>query len=129
MYEAQNSRDDNLCKSDVQVGIYLKFLLIKLKPAVLLFITDCNFKSLVEEILVSCLFIVSSLKGHSFLKCIRCFARFGSICIILKNVKNTRGGISLLVKLQAYFTKSNTPPRVFTFLILYKWYQIAQRIL
>ena len=35
----------------------------------------------------------------------------------------------LLAKLQAYFTKSNTPPWVFfTFLKLYKWYQIVQRI-
>ena len=34
------------------------------------------------------------------------------------------------VKLQAYFTKSNTPSWVlFTFLKLYNWYQIAQRIL
>ena len=51
----------------------------------------------------------------------------------LKNVKNTtRGGVSLLVKLQASacnFTKSNTRPRVFfTFLKLYKCYQTAQRI-
>ena len=36
----------------------------------------------------------------------------------------------LLVKLQAYFTKNSTPPGVFfTFLKLYKWYQIMQRIL
>ena len=27
----------------------------------------------------------------------------------LKNVKNTHGGMSLLVKLQAYITKSDTP--------------------
>ena len=47
----------------------------------------------------------------------------------LKNVKTTHGGMALLVKLQAYFTKSNTPLWVFfTFLKLYKWYQIAQRI-
>ena len=25
VHKAQNSRDDNFCKSDVQVGIYLKF--------------------------------------------------------------------------------------------------------
>ena len=44
----------------------------------------------------------------------------------LKNVKNTHGGVLLLVKLQA---KSNTPSWVFfTFFKLYKWYQIAQRI-
>ena len=41
----------------------------------------------------------------------------------LKNVQNTHGGVLLLV------TKSNTPPWViFTFLKLYKWYQIAQYI-
>ena len=58
-----------------------------------------------------------------------CFARFGIIC--LKNVKNTHGGVLLLVKLQASacsFTKTNTPSWViFTFFKLYKWYQIAQR--
>ena len=48
----------------------------------------------------------------------------------LKKRENTHGGMSLLVKFQAYFTKSNTPSWVFfTFLKLYKWYQIAQRIL
>ena len=53
----------------------------------------------------------------------------------LKNVKHTRGGISLSVtfyfsELKAYFTKSNTPPWVFfKFLELHKWYQIAQCIL
>ena len=57
-------------------------------------------------------------------------AQFGIICMILKNVKNTYGGISLLARLQAYFTKINAPPWVFyTFLKLYKCYQIAQRIL
>ena len=49
----------------------------------------------------------------------------------LKNVKNTHGGVLLLVKLQAEacnFTKSNTPPWVFfTFFKLSTWYQIAQR--
>ena len=47
----------------------------------------------------------------------------------LKNVKNTHGGVLILVKLQAEacnFTKTNTPPWVFfTFLKLYKWYEIA----
>ena len=50
----------------------------------------------------------------------------------LKNVENTHGGGLLLLKVGAEasnFTKSNTPPWVFfTFLNLYKWYQIAQRI-
>ena len=43
----------------------------------------------------------------------------------LKNVTNTHGGVLRLVKLQ-----SNTPPWVFfTFLKLYKWYQMVQRII
>ena len=50
----------------------------------------------------------------------------------LKHVKNTHGGMLILVKLQAKacnFTKINTPPWVFfTFFKLFKWYQIAQRI-
>ena len=41
----------------------------------------------------------------------------------LKNVKNTHGGVLLLVN----FNKSNTPPWVFfTFFKLYKWYQMVQ---
>ena len=50
----------------------------------------------------------------------------------LKNVKNTREGVLVLVKLQAEackFTKINTAPWMFsTFFKLYKWYQIAQHI-
>ena len=50
----------------------------------------------------------------------------------LKNVKNTYGGVLILLKLQASaynFPKINTPPWVFsTSFKLYKWYQIAQRI-
>ena len=50
----------------------------------------------------------------------------------LKNVKNTHGGVLLLVKLQASsctFTKSNIHRWVFfTILKLSKWYQITQRI-
>ena len=50
----------------------------------------------------------------------------------LRNVKNTHGGVLLLVKLQASawnFTKSNTPLWVFfTFFKLHKRNQIAQRI-
>ena len=46
-------------------------------------------------------------------------------------MKNTHGGVLLLVKLQALacnFTKSNTHLWVFfTFFKLYTWYQIAQR--
>ena len=51
----------------------------------------------------------------------------------LKKVKNTHGGVLLLVKLQAKacnFTKSSTPPWVFFtfFLNCANGYQIAQRI-
>ena len=50
----------------------------------------------------------------------------------LKNIKNTHGGVLLLVKLQpkvCNFSKSNTPPwLLFTFFKLCKWYQIAQSI-
>ena len=49
----------------------------------------------------------------------------------LKNMKNTHGGVLILVKLQPLacnFTKINTPLWVFfTFFKWYKWYQIAQR--
>ena len=49
----------------------------------------------------------------------------------LKNVKNTYGGVLILVKLQSsslQFCKINSPPWVFfTFFKLYKWYQIVQR--
>ena len=49
-----------------------------------------------------------------------------------KKRENTHKGVLLLVKLRAKacnFTKSNTPPWVFsTFFKLYKWYQIAQSI-
>ena len=55
-----------------------------------------------------------------------CIARFGSICTISKNVKNTHGGVLILA---CNLTKINTPRWVFfTFFRLYKWYQIAQQI-
>ena len=51
----------------------------------------------------------------------------------LKYLKNTHGGVFLLVKLQTLacnFTKSNTPSWVFfTFFKLNGWYQIAQCII
>ena len=75
------------------------------------------------------LIVITSLKGHSYLKHIRYFAQFGTIFYNLKNVKNTHGGISFLVKLQVFFTKSNTPLWVFfCFLYFTKLYQIAQCI-
>ena len=46
-------------------------------------------------------------------------------------MKNTHGGVLILVKLQTLafnFTKINTPPGLFfTLFKIYKWYQIAQR--
>ena len=50
----------------------------------------------------------------------------------LKNMESSHEGVLLLVKLQAEacnFTKSNNPTwDFFTFIKLYKWYQIAQSI-
>ena len=50
----------------------------------------------------------------------------------LKDMKNTHGGVLLLVKMQALacnFTKSNTPPWMFfAFFKLYNWYEIAESI-
>ena len=99
MHKCQNSLDDNLCKSDVQVDIYLKLLMIKSNPVVFLLIPMvllvCNFKFAVEEIFVSCyLFIImSSLKGHSYLKVVSdtcllvCFLSLKeSTCQTRKNV-------------------------------------------
>ena len=55
----------------------------------------------------------------------------------LKNVKNTHGGVLILVKLiklvkakARNFTKINSPQWVFfTFFKLYEWYEMAQRII
>ena len=46
-----------------------------------------------------------------------------------KKHEEKHGGMLLLVKLQAYFSKSNTPWVFFIFLKLYKWYQIVQHVL
>ena len=53
----------------------------------------------------------------------------------LKSMKNTHGGVLILVRLQAKackawnFAKINATPWVFfTFLKFYRWYQIVQRI-
>ena len=85
----------------------------------------------VEILLVPRKFRIRILVRTGKLLHLWCFARFGTICTIyLNNVKNTHGGVLLLVKLQAksYFTKSNIPRWVFfTFFKLYKCYQIAQR--
>ena len=63
------------------------------------------------------------------------FIQFNQSCPgIIKNekMKNTHGGVLIIVKLQTEtcnFTKINTSPWVFfTFFKLYKWDQIAQRI-
>ena len=62
-----------------------------------------------------------------------CFSAIWYHLYNLKNVKDTHGGVLILVKLQASacnFTKINTPPWVFfTFLKFYKQYQIAQRVI
>ena len=49
-----------------------------------------------------------------------CVVRFGTICAIKKNVKNTHGGVLLLVKLQALAglnctngTKSRNAPQIY----------------
>ena len=69
---------------------------------------------------------------------IHCFVMIVMRCAIwyhlynFKKVKDTHGRVLILVTLQALacnFTKINNPPWVFfTFIKLYKWYQIAQRI-
>ena len=50
----------------------------------------------------------------------------------LKDMKNTHGGVLLLIKMQALacnFTKSNTPPWMFfAFFKLYSWYEIVESI-
>ena len=93
VHNGQNSQDDNLRKSDVQVGIYLKLLLIKLNPAVFLFVANgwlvCNFKSWVEEILATLefridktprLLIIPSLATLPKLIQHSLFINFGGFC-------------------------------------------------
>ena len=62
----------------------------------------------------------------------RRFAHLVPFAKLKKNIKNTHGGVLLLVKLQVSAcnsTKSNTLPRVFfIFFELHKWYHIAQSI-
>ena len=74
------------------------------------------------------IWLTSPQKSLYVMLCAICYHFFN-----LKNVKNTHGGLLLLVRLQALvcnFSKSNTPPWVFfKFFKLYKWYQIAQSII
>ena len=89
VHKGQNSQNDNLSKSNVQVDIYLKLLLIKSNPVFLLIAKGYlvrDFKSSEGGIFVSCylFIIISFLKGQSSLKYIRCFAQFGTISTILK---------------------------------------------
>ena len=42
-YKVQNSRDENSCKSNVRVDIYLKLLLVKSNPVVFLIIAKDQF--------------------------------------------------------------------------------------
>ena len=82
--------------------------------------------------------IIDALQGPEQTSDYQTNFKYEMLCAIwyhlyyLKNVKNTHSGVLLLVKLQAKawnITKSNTPLWIFfTFLKLYKWYQIAQRI-
>ena len=72
----------------------------------------------------------------SFAVLISLFETLCAICYYLynlKNVKNSHGGLLVLVKLwaKAYnFTKTSIPPWVFfTCFELYKWYQITQTII
>ena len=62
-----------------------------------------------------------------------CFARFATICAILKNAKNTHGGVLLLVKLHVEannVTKSKTPLWVlFTIFKLCKWHWIVENVI
>ena len=58
-----------------------------------------------------------------------CFVRFGTICTILKTWKTPMEECYFLIKLQAEFTKINTPPWLFlTCFKLCKWYQTAQSV-
>ena len=70
---------------------------------------------------------------HSWMLCTICDALRDLIPFVkfLKNVKNSHGGVLLLIKLLAWacnITNSNTPPReFFMFLKFCKWYQIAKK--
>ena len=96
MHKGQRSRDDSLCKSDVQVDNYLKLLLIKLNPVVFFLIAKslpvCNFKSSVGEILSGYyLFIISSLKGHLYI-----MHDFVPFLQFKKHVKHPRRNVTLI---------------------------------
>ena len=76
-------------------------------------------------------FSTSVTRNRTWCQCLVSYNIYVAFCAIwyhlynLKNLKNSHGGVLLLVN----FTKSNTPPWVFfTFLKLYKWYQIAQSV-
>ena len=133
VHKGQNSLDNNLCKSDMQVDIYLKLLLIKSNPVAFLLIQKDKLICILnlQWVKYSLLFI----HHHLFFERTFILKVHQILCAIwyhlcnLKNMKNTHGRIPLLVKFQAYFTESNTPPWVlFKFLKLYKCYQIVQCI-
>ena len=80
-------------------------------------------------------FKFSTLNSCFTLSHLRCFARFSIIYTILKNVKNTHGGVLVLEKscgLQPpTFLKGRNLHRCFSFFAIfkfYKWYQIAQSV-
>ena len=74
---------------------------------------------------------ISLLAQPVFLSIYETFSAIWCHLYKIKKVKSTHGGV-ILLQLQTEsrnFTKSNTRPWIFfTFLKLYKWYQIAQSI-
>ena len=133
VYKGQNSLDDNLCKSDVQVDIYQKLLLIKSNPVVFLLIPWISWFVILN--LWWGKYLLLFIHHHLFFERATIFKVYQMLCTIWysfpfkKIVKNAHGGMSLLVKLQTYINRNNILLRVFfTFLKLYKWYQIVQRI-
>ena len=115
VHKGQNSLDDNLHKSDVQVDIYLKLLLIKLNPVIFLLIYSFQRISwfvilnrwLGEYLLFLFIHYHLFLEGSFILKIYQMLHAIWYHLNKLENVKNTHGGMSLSAKLQPYFTKSN----------------------
>ena len=66
-----------------------------------------------------CLFIKINFSNNLGIQALKRFARFGTICTILKNMKNTHGAVILLVN----FTKIITPPWVF-----FMFFKIVQMV-
>ena len=80
-------------------------------------------------------YLLLFIHHHLFFERAFIFKVYQLLCTILyhlynlKSVKNTYGGMPLLVKLQAYFTKSNIPPWVFfMFLEFHKWWKVTHHL-